>query len=53
MATENTCATSLFHLTVFLSNENENNNESNKEKLPLALFQDIEIELREMLFFRK
>ena len=54
MATENTCATSLFDENeVFLSNENENNNENNKEKLPLALFQDIEIELREMLFFRK
>ena len=54
MATENTCATSLFDENeVFLSNKNENNNENNKEKLPLALFQDIEIELREMLFFRK
>ena len=51
MATENICATSFFDENeVFMPNENENNNENNNEKLPLALFQDIEIELREMLF---
>ena len=50
MATENICATSFFDENeVFMPNENENNNENNNEKLPLALFQDIEIELREML----
>ena len=47
MATENICATSLFdEFEVNMSNENENNN----QKLPLALFQEIEIELCEMLF---
>ena len=51
MATENICATSFFDENEgFMPNENENNNENNNEKLPLALFQDIEIELREMLF---
>ena len=51
MATENICATSFFDENeVLMPNENENNNENNNEKLPLALFQDIEIELREMLF---
>ena len=47
MATENICATSLFdEFEVSMTNENENNN----QKLPFALFQDIEIELHEMLF---
>ena len=47
MATENICATSLFdEFEVNMSNENENNN----QKLPLALFQETEIELCEMLF---
>ena len=47
MATENICATSLFdEFEVNMSNENGNNN----HKLPLALFQKIEVELREMLF---
>ena len=47
MATENICATSLFdEFEVNMSNENENNN----QKLPLALFQEIERELCEMLF---
>ena len=50
MATENICATFFDENEVFMPNENENNNENNNEKLPLALFQDIEIELREMLF---
>ena len=51
MATENICATSLFdEYEVFMSNTNENNNENNNEKLPLAPFQEIETELREMLF---
>ena len=47
MATENICATSLFdEFEVNMSNENENNH----QKLLLALFQEIEIELCEMLF---
>ena len=47
MATENICVTSLFdEFEVNMSNENENNN----QKLLLALFQEIEIELCEMLF---
>ena len=40
MATENICASNLFQ-EVEISNENENNN----EKLPVALFQEIETEL--------
>ena len=47
MATENICATSLFdEFEVNMSNENENNH----QQLLLALFQEIEIELCEMLF---
>ena len=47
IATENICATSLFdEFEVNMSNENENNS----QKLPLTLFQEIEIELLKMLF---
>ena len=47
IATENICATSLFdEFEVNMSDENENNS----QKLPLTLFQEIEIELLKMLF---
>ena len=47
MATENICAGSHFdEIEVNMPNENENNS----QKLFLALFQEIEIELGEMLF---
>ena len=47
MTTENEYVNNLFQ-EIEMPNENENNN----EKLPVALFQEIETELSELLFFQ-
>ena len=47
MATENEYVNNLFQ-EIEMPNENENNN----EKLPVALFQEIETELSELLFLQ-
>ena len=48
MATENEYVNNLFQ-EIEMPNENETFNENNNEKLPVALFQEIETELLDVL----
>ena len=48
MASENEFVNNLFQ-EIEMPNEDENNNENDDEKLPVALFQLIDAELRDVL----